>query len=151
MQVNVKKIHEDVQLPVYATEGAACFDLHAYLPDGPITLYPGNTVNISTGLIFEVPEGYVLKIYSRSGHGFKNRVRLINAVGIIDSDFRAEVRVGLISDYESETGHPKPLVINNGDRIAQGMIDKVERIEFNIVSEVSETARGTGGFGSTGK
>lgn len=151
MQVNVKKIHEDVQLPVYATEGAACFDLHAYLPDGPITLYPGNTVNISTGLIFEVPEGYVLKIYSRSGHGYKNRVRLVNSVGIVDSDFRGEVRAGLISDYESESGHPKPLVINHGDRIAQGMIDKVEQIGFNIVSEVSETARGTGGFGSTGK
>lgn len=141
MLVKVKKLHPDAQLPVYTTPGAACFDLHSVTDE---TLYKEATA-YRTGLAFEIPEGHVMLIYSRSGHGFKNDVRLVNCVGVIDSDYRGEVVVKLRKDSYGW------LDIANGDRIAQAMIIPVDRVTFELSEELGETERGSGGFGSTGK
>lgn len=140
MQVKVKKLHPDAILPQYATSGAACFDLHALtesLVIGPVTL--------DTGLSFEIPQGYAMMVYSRSGHGFKHGVRLVNCVGVIDSDFRGSVMVRLIADGSGS------LVIRKGDRIAQAMIIPVPKVELIEADDLSDTTRGAGGFGSTGQ
>lgn len=138
MKVKVKKLHPDARLPVYATAGAACFDLHA-VEDGIVPDHDGKT-----GLAFEVPEGHVMLIYSRSGHGYKHGVRLVNCVGVIDSDYRGEVGCRLTTDRDD-------LVVKKGDRIAQAMIVPVDRVEFEMTDKLSDTRRGSGGFGSTGQ
>jgi len=142
MEIKIKKLHPDAILPTYATEGAACFDLHALhdaSPDGHgVTL-------VRTGLSFEVPPGHVMRIYSRSGHGFKHGVRLSNCVGVIDSDYRGEVMVSLTHDRFSQ------LNVFSGDRVAQAVIEPIERVTFAEADELSETARGAAGFGSTGR
>lgn len=150
MKLKVKKLHPDAIIPKYATAGAACFDLHAIVAGDAILLnsyvYNLHPAVIRTGLSFEIPEGHVMLIYSRSGHGFKSNVRLSNCVGVIDSDYRGEVQVKLIQDIATEM-----LYINNGDRIAQAMVVPIDRVEFEEVTELSTTERGHGGFGSTGK
>lgn len=105
-----------------------------------------------TGLAFDIPEGHVMLVFSRSGHGFKYDVRLANCVGVIDSDYRGEVMVKLTKDYtlSDEDDHSVPFSVRPGDRIAQAMIIPVERISFAEVDEISSTSRGTGGFGSSG-
>lgn len=138
--VRVKKLHSAARLPEYATDGSGCFDLFAL---NGSELYGGSGV-IDTGLAMEIPEGWVMQIFSRSGHGFKNDVRLANCVGIIDADYRGPVKVKLRSDG------PSFFRVEAGDRVAQGMLVEVERVSFNEVSELSETKRGAGGFGSTG-
>lgn len=151
MKVKVKKLHPEAQLPVYATEGAACFDLHALDANWNVNakaygaeVRSGQATMFNTGLAFEVPEGHVMLVFSRSGHGFKNSVRLVNCVGVIDSDYRGEVAVKLFADgYGS-------LKVYGGDRIAQAMIVPVDRVEFELSDELGETERGEGGFGSTG-
>lgn len=147
MLVNINKLHSDVITPTYATDGAACFDLHAHgLQDHGVELDSWDDgFVIGTGLVFEIPPGHVMKVFSRSGHGFKYGVRLSNCVGVIDSDYRGEVKIKLFMDDNCG-----PLVINNGDRIAQAMIVPVERVGFQEVATLTETDRGTGGFGSTG-
>src|SRR5213592_3795798 len=97
--MKVKRMYDDVKLPVFATEGSACFDIHAYNLDAPAIISNGDSIVIDTGLQFEIPEHHVMLIYSRSGHGFKNDVRLSNCVGVIDSDYRGEVKVKLIADF----------------------------------------------------
>jgi dUTP pyrophosphatase len=148
MDLKIKKLHPDAIVPAYATEGAACFDLHALISpmctEADRTLSPGEAVHVDTGLAFEVPVGWAMKIYSRSGHGFKHGVRLVNAVGIVDADYRGQVRVGLHNDGD------EPITIRHGDRIAQAMLERVERVTFTVVEELGDTARGAGGFGSTG-
>ena len=146
MQLKVKKLLAEATIPVYATQGAACFDLHACLPDSDaaINTCPNATVVIPTGLAFEVPEGHVMLIYSRSGHGFKLNTRLANCVGVIDSDYRGEVRVKLTRDDGGS------LFVTHGDRIAQAMIVPVPRVELIEVDDLDETERGASGFGSTG-
>lgn len=147
MIVKIKKVHPDAIAPQYATPGAACFDLHAVgLPDIGDTPLRFEPVLVRTGLAFEVPEGHVMRIYSRSGHGFKNHTRLANCVGVIDSDYRGEVMVMLTRD----AGPGQAVIVRNGDRIAQGIIEPVQQVQFAMVDELSETERGTGGFGSTG-
>lgn len=146
MKLKFKKMYPDVQLPEFATEGSACFDIRAYCPYNVNIIDNGDTFIVDTGLIPEVPKGYVLKIYSRSGHGFNSNTRLVNCVGIIDSDYRGEIKVGLIKDFS----HSKPLLVSHGDRIAQGMLVKLVKTEIEEVEELSETERGNGGFGSTG-
>ena len=141
MILKIKKLHEDVKIPHYATSGAACFDLSAIESR---YIHACCTATFSTGLAFEVPEGYVLLIYSRSGHGFKNDIRLANCTGVIDSDYRGEVKVKLTND--GAIGYK----INAGDRIAQAMLIPVPKVELMAVTELSDTERGTGGFGSTG-
>lgn len=163
MNIKVKKLSPEANLPVYATEGAACFDLHACLPEGyeqqvglgfsyaedgnKYGFYSFGHVAVPTGLSFEIPKDHVMLVFSRSGHGFKNQVRLQNCVGVIDSDYRGEVKVALVHDNPANNN---PLSIKHGDRIAQAMILPVTQVSFEEVSELSETERGEGGFGSTG-
>ena len=156
MKVKVKKIYPDAQLPEYATDGSGCFDIRAYVPNVPYKgefiqvvteVDNGDTVVFDTGLQFEIPKGHVMMVYSRSGHGFKNNVRLSNCVGVIDSDYRGELKVKLIGDFSN--GEENLLVLN-GDRIAQAMIIPVKKIEFESVEKLSTTKRGGKGFGSTG-
>lgn len=142
LNLKVKRLHKDAVLPRYATEGAACFDLHA-LEDGEAGAC-GGTVQCRTGLAFEVPPGHVMLIYSRSGHGFKNGVRLVNSVGVIDSDYRGEVSVKLKNDS------PLRFNIEPGDRIAQAMIVPIPVVKIVEADTLTDTARGSGGFGSTG-
>lgn len=150
MKLNVKKLHPDAIIPKYATPGAACFDLHALGSEWKINdqefgevVVRGTSRVFRTGLAFEVPPGWVMKIYSRSGHGFKNDTRLSNCVGIIDSDYRGEIQVKLRADGSGLTVRP-------GDRIAQAMLVQAPQVELIEVEELSDTERGTGGFGSTG-
>lgn len=149
VQLKVKKLHPDAILPTYATSGAACFDLHAVAVNGYEHLgahvHEYEPVLCRTGLSFEIPPGHVMLIYSRSGHGFKWGTRLANCTGVIDSDYRGEVQVKLTYDGAEDGPFIQP-----GDRIAQAMIVPIPTVELVEVSELSDTERGAGGFGSTG-
>lgn len=142
MKVKIEQLYKGAMKPTYGTPGAAAFDLYA-AQDGVVEAYA--MAVIKTGLAFEIPQGYVMRVYSRSGHGFKNGVRLVNCVGVIDSDYRGDVMVGLKNDG------PTMMWVRQGDRIAQAIIEPVERIEFEWAGELSSTERGMGGIGSTGK
>lgn len=147
MQINIKKVHPAAELPEYATSGAACFDLAAVVDElNPleVSVMPHSAMAFRTGLAFEVPEGHVMLVFSRSGHGFKNGVRLANCVGVIDSDYRGEVMVKLHNDSDHS------MLVFNGDRIAQAMIMPVQQMTFQEVKELSSTDRGANGLGSTG-
>lgn len=146
--VKVQRLQPDARIPTYGSDGAACFDFYAYCPNTRTFLLPNNPVVFNTGIAIEIPEGWALLIYSRSGHGFKSDTRLSNCVGVIDSDYRGEIKVRLIRDT---LGDSHPHYIDHGDRIAQGMLVPVEKIQFEIVNQLSTTERGAGGFGSTGK
>lgn len=148
MNLGVKLIHPGAKLPTYGSSGAACFDLYA-VSDIPRELYQGTSVIVPTGLIFDIPEGYVLMVYSRSGHGFNHDVRLANCVGIIDSDYRGELKVKLTRD-ESPGSWLHQFSVQQGDRVAQAMLMPVDRPALVEVDEVEATVRGMGGFGSTG-
>ena len=139
--LKIKKVHPEAFAPVYSSEDAACFDLCA-MEAGEVQ--PFSSKIFRTGLAVEIPEGWVMEIYSRSGHGFKSGIRLVNAVGIIDADYRGELAVGLRNDS------PRTFVVQNGDRIAQAKLQLVVRVQFEWAAELSDTARGAGGFGSTG-
>lgn len=143
MRVKIHRLAVEAKTPIYATDGAACFDLHA-VTDILLTVPAGGSCDIATGLAFEIPPGYCMRIYSRSGHGFRHGVRLANCVGIIDSDYRGEVRVKLAND-STRSMHIFP-----GDRVAQAEIAPVLRVAFDEVETLSETTRGDAGFGSTG-
>ncbi len=147
MKLNIKKLHPDAIIPKYATDGAACFDLHALPGNKRTFLFPDMPTLFRTGLSFEVPEGWVMLIFSRSGHGFKDSIRLSNCTGVIDSDYRGEVMVRLVRDLQD---HDRPVTIDDGDRIAQAMLVQIPRVEMIEVDELTETVRGAGGFGSTG-
>ena len=143
--IKFKKVHPAAILPKYQTAGAACFDLHACNNGAVLT---GMPVSFRTGLSVEIPDGHVMLVFSRSGHGFKNDTRLANCVGVIDSDYRGEIMVRLTRD-DCDTG-AEILAANPGDRIAQAMIVPLPRVEIVEVDELSGTERGAGGFGSTG-
>lgn len=147
LDIRIRRIRSNAILPAYATSGAACFDLHACFddPTWEVELKQGNRIIIDTGLAFEIPDGWCMKVFSRSGHGFNSSVRLLNSVGIIDSDYRGEVKVGLDMALNGRS-----LVIRDGDRIAQAMIVPIQRCAFHSADELSKTERGSGGFGSTG-
>lgn len=142
MKVKIKKLHQEAKMPTYATDGSACFDLYAAGACRESWFCGGMETNdrFSTGLAFEIPEGHVMLIYSRSGHGFKEGATLVNSVGVIDSDYRGEVSVKM----------NKPIKAGVGDRIAQAMIIPVERVSFELTDELTDTERGAGGFGSSG-
>lgn len=148
LKLRFRRIHHAARLPVRASAGAACFDLHALsdsdgAPEGlPVEFVGAST--FGTGLAVEVPPGFALMIYSRSGHGFKSDVRLANCVGVIDSDYRGEIMVRLTCDG------PGPFTVKRGDRIAQAMLIPVPDVELIEVDALTETARGAGGLGSTG-
>lgn len=149
MKVKVKKLEPNAMLPVYATDGAGCFDIRTNV-DSPEYLSRENDYHkFPTGLAFEIPAGYCMLIFSRSGHGFNSDTRLSNCVGVIDSDYRGELFVKLTRDRSYDYGDN--LLIEYGDRIAQGMIIPVPKVEFEVVEELADTVRGTGGLGSTGQ
>ncbi len=141
MKLKLQRIHRRARLPEYATEGAACFDLHC-VEYGDVPFLGSTTFR--TGLIVEVPEGHVMLIFSRSGHGFKHDLRLSNCVGVIDSDYRGEVAVKIANDSRTTFS------FEPGDRIAQAMIVQIPRVEIVEADTLTETARGAAGFGSTG-
>lgn len=146
-RLKFKRLHPDAKLPTWGTDGAACFDLYAATVEGGSERRPlYDTLLIDTGLAVEIPPGWAMLIYSRSGHGFKSLVRLANCVGVIDSDYRGSIAVRLVRDSDDEW---TPM-FGPGDRIAQALLTPVYRPEFIEVEELSSTARGEGGFGSTG-
>ena len=132
-------------LPTYETKNSAGMDLRAYLPDGPVTIEPLQRNLVPTGLYMEIPEGYEGQVRPRSGLAIKSGITVLNSPGTIDADYRGQVCVILINLSD------KPFVINSGDRIAQLIIAKCEQVEPVQVEVLSETDRGTGGFGHTGK
>lgn len=143
MDVKIKLLTDTARVPTYATDGSAAFDIYA---DEDGVVLSGECTKFRTGVTVEVPANHVLKIYSRSGHGFNHCVRLANCTAIIDSDYRGEIVIGLMRDKERGS-----VSINHGDRIAQGIIMPVEKTNFIVADELSETVRGTNGLGSTGQ
>lgn len=131
------------ELPHYETEASAGMDLRANIPE-PITLKPLERAIIKTGLFMELPIGYEAQVRPRSGLAAKKGITVLNAPGTIDADYRGEVGVILVNLSNSD------FTIENGERIAQMVIAKHERAEWEAVEELSETLRGAGGFGSTG-
>lgn len=143
LSVKVKKLSDNAVLPEYQTSGAAGMDLCACV-EGSVTLAPSERKLIPTGFAMALPEGYAAFIYARSGLASKKGITLPNCVGVIDSDYRGEIKVALVN-ISDET-----FTINSGDRIAQMVITRVERAELALADELSDTERAGGGFGSTG-
>ena len=141
IELKLKKLSPLALIPQYQTSQSAGFDLHS-IED--IVLLPGERKLISTGLSFEIPQGYEIQIRPRSGLAYKHGISVLNSPGTIDSDYRGEIKVLLInySDEEFE--------IKLGDRIAQAIIQKVIQAQFIEVDSLNNTERGNGGFGSTG-
>lgn len=133
----------NLPLPAYATEGSAGMDLRAVL-DSPLTLAPLDRAIVKTGLFIELPLGYEAQVRPRSGLAAKKGITVLNSPGTIDADYRGEIGVILINLSNED------FTINDGERIAQLVIAKHERAEWKEVKELGATARGTGGFGSTG-
>lgn len=132
------------ELPAYQTAGAAGLDIRANLEE-PIVLAPLQRVLVPTGLYLEIPEGYEVQVRPRSGLAAKHGITVINAPGTIDSDYRGEVKVPIVNLSDES------FTIAHGERIAQMIFAKYERVTFQQVEELSDTQRGTAGFGSTGK
>lgn len=141
MKVKIKS--ESGLLPFYETEGSAGMDLRAYIHE-PVIVRPGQRALIPTGLSIELPVGYEAQIRARSGLAIKKGIGLVNGIGTIDSDYRGEIKVILINWGEED------FIIENGDRIAQMVIAKYERIQWEEAEDLSDTERGSGGFGHTG-
>lgn len=135
----------DNQLPAYETVNSAGMDLRAYLPEGAIVIKPLQRVLVPTGLFMEIPEGYEGQVRPRSGLAIKNGITVLNTPGTIDADYRGEVKIILINLSDTD------FVINSGERVAQIIFAKCEQMEVVNVETLSETERGAGGFGHTGK
>lgn len=143
--IKIKLLNEKAHLPTRASEGAAGYDLRACI-DEPITLKKGKIFAVPTGVAIELPSKNLVAVLSaRSGLAIRHGIALANGVGIIDSDYRGEIKVGLINSGEED------FVINPDERIAQMLIMPVETPELKLAEELSETTRGSGGFGSTGR
>lgn len=143
VNIQVTLLHDDAQLPAYQTTGSAGMDLHARL-DSPLTLGPLERAVVPTGIAVALPEGYEAQIRARSGLSSKHGVTIVNGVGTIDSDYRGEVGA-LVINLGSES-----FVIEPGMRIAQMVIARYDKADWQVVSSLDETDRGIGGFGSTG-
>ena len=143
-EVKVKKLRDNARLPVYGTAFSAGADLCACL-DGPVTLAPGETRLISIGISMEIPEGYAGLVVARSGLATKRSLAPANKVGVIDSDYRGEFFVPL------HNHGAVPQTIEDGERIAQMILTPYLTAKFVEASELSDTVRGEGGFGSTGR
>jgi dUTP pyrophosphatase len=143
IQINVvnKSRHS---LPQYETLMSAGMDVRANL-DIPLTIKPLERTLVPTGLFISLPEGYEMQIRPRSGLAAKNGITVLNAPGTIDADYRGEIKVILVNLSEND------FVINDGERIAQMVVARHERAQWNVVEELDETQRGAGGFGHTGK
>lgn len=141
--VRIKKLDERAVIPTYGSEFSAGADLYAVL-DENLTIEPGCTVLVHTGLALEVPLGYAGLIYARSGLASKKGLAPANKVGVVDADYRGEIMVAL----HNHSNEPK--TIEHGERIAQMVIAPFLKAIFDEVDELSDTVRGAGGFGSTG-
>ncbi len=132
------------ELPAYATAGAAGLDIRAMLTE-PVTLRPMERIAVPTGLYLEIPDGYEAQVRPRSGLALRHGITCLNTPGTIDSDYRGELKVILINlSAEAQTIHP-------GDRIAQMVFQKTEKVQWQEVAALSVSTRGEGGFGHTGK
>jgi dUTP pyrophosphatase len=145
ISLRIRRLHPQAMLPAYHSAGAAGLDLAACLPESPTILEPGRIAMLPTGLAIAIPPGYEGQVRPRSGLSIRHGITVPNAPGTIDSDYRGEIIVGLLN-----LGH-NPFTITHGMRIAQLVIAPVARAEVTEVSVLDETARGTGGFGSTGQ
>ncbi len=145
IKIFFQKLDPRAVLPQYQTPGSAAMDLHAVL-DAPLTIAPRQLVTVPTGLSMALPDaGWVGLIFARSGLGVRHGIAPSNCVGVIDSDYRGELKVGL-TNFSDE-----PYTILPGDRIAQLMVTPVARCAVHELDELPPTSRGSGGFGSTGK
>ena len=129
-------------LPAYETSGSAGMDIRS---DESLVIQPGERALVSTGLFIELPEGYEAQIRARSGFAVKNGIGLVNGIGTIDSDYRGEIKVCLINWGK------EPFVIEKGDRIAQMVVSRYERVIWDAVCDLEDSGRGSGGFGSSGR
>lgn len=141
--MKIMMISKSGRIPEYKTEGASGMDLKAYLSQ-PVTLHPMERMLVPTGLYMELPPGYEAQARARSGLAIKHGIGLVNGIGTIDSDYRGELCIPLIN-WGSED-----FVINDGDRIAQLVIARYEKVEVELTDSLEETERGEGGFGHTG-
>lgn len=143
MYVFFKKLNPDAIIPKYQTEGASGVDLHSV---EDVTIYAGETKLVKTGLAVQLPKGTELQIRARSGLALKTPYLIKNGVGTVDEDYRGEI--GVIISNISQIG--EPIRIKKGDRIAQGVICPIVKVDIVEVDKLTETTRGEGGFGSTG-
>ncbi len=144
IKINFKKLNEKAIKPTYGTEFSAGADLYA-CEGKEVTINSGETKLIHTGLSLEIPEGYAGLIYARSGIATKRGLAPANKVGVIDSDYRGEIMVSLYNHSDA------PQTIADGERIAQLVITPFLKVEYNETETLTDTVRGDGGFGSTGK
>jgi dUTP pyrophosphatase len=145
MKLLIKRLDPRAKKPARATPGSAGMDLHALL-DHPVTLPPGGMTTIPTGIAIGLPDSNLVGlVYARSGLAVKHGIALSNGVGVIDSDYTGEIRVGLVNLSDTK------FTINPGERIAQLVISPVLPLEPEEVKELTPTSRGAGGFGSTGR
>lgn len=142
VNVKIKKLDDNAQIPEYQTEGSAGFDFHSA---EDVIVDRNCTVLVKTGLSFEIPEGYEMQVRPRSGLALDKQLTVLNSPGTVDSDYRGDV--GVIIHNSGNRAQQ----IEIGDRIAQGVIKKVEKVTFNEQAELEKTERGQGGFGSTGE
>ncbi|MBE6617665.1 MAG: dUTP diphosphatase [Ruminococcaceae bacterium] len=143
VDVKVQKLNPNAIIPAYQTPGAAAVDICACL-DTPVVLYPGQTALIPTGIAIECEPGVVALLFARSGLAAKNSISLANSVGVIDSDYRGEVKVALVNRGQ------RFFTVNHGDRIAQMGFFPVYMASLSVSDSLSDTERGNGGFGHTG-
>ena len=143
MNIRIKKLRESAKIPEYQTEHAAALDVHACL-DAPMTLAPLERAMVPTGLAFELPEGTEMQVRARSGLSIKHGLTLVNGIGTIDADYRGELNIFMINlGQEAFTIEPDM-------RVAQLLVSRYEKVEWEAADALTETARGDGGFGSTG-
>ena len=144
IKVLIKKISSTVQLPTYKTNGASGMDLMACI-EKPISLEPGKSCLIPTGLSVAFPEKYEIQIRPRSGLAAKNNISVLNTPGTIDSDYRGELKI-ILFNHSNEN-----FIVNNNDRVAQMVLTPIVKMELEEINELPNSNRGDGGFGSTGK
>lgn len=135
---------EGAEIPDYATGASSGVDLRAFI-EAPVILKPFERFLVPTGVFIGIPEGYEAEVRPRSGMAIKHGVTVLNTPGTIDADYRGEIKVILINMGG------EPFTINNGDRIAQMVFKRVARVDWKVVESLTETGRGEGGFGSTGR
>lgn len=143
MRVNIKKLNEAAIVPTYGTQYSAGADLYACLEEA-VTIQPGATYLVKTGIAMEIPEGYVGLVYARSGLACKKGLAPANKVGVIDADYRGEIMVAL-HNHSTEA-----VTVEPSERVAQMVIAPFLAVDYQVVEELNETVRGEGGFGSTG-
>lgn len=145
LELNVKKLYEDAILPKKGTKESAGYDIYAYLDSDKVSINPGETLMIHTGICYKIPDGYFAGIYARSGIASKRNLRPANCVGVIDSDYRGELMIPIYNDSD------KVQIIENKERIAQMIVQPYLNLNINVIDEFDDDSeRSLDGFGSTG-